>query len=332
MAKRGFWPGLCVSLKHNSRFASFTMLAKGDYPAELDIRIPFSLVSNDVANDRLLIMPAYWFMYNMYALERNTWKYKERDLRINKFQNIEYEYLAPDTINEIFESLKTLKSLHADDKDEAIATGWENNHRAVVVTKISKSIHIFKDLICLYGTTQLISHIEENNIKNWSALKKSLKGIKKRNDWMNVGGQLIPATDIKKLISAIRTGKIKKWEQVHDFYVAQGKIYHQKKRDHALASLLEVLNLNENNFSEKIFKNLLSKFIQTREWMMKEITHSREKDHTGAFRKMMYETQAEMDSVVGALKDNAFIKLKESELKELKSKVSKILADFSNKK
>ena len=25
MAKRGFWPGLCVSLKHNSRFASFTM-------------------------------------------------------------------------------------------------------------------------------------------------------------------------------------------------------------------------------------------------------------------------------------------------------------------
>jgi carbonic anhydrase/acetyltransferase-like protein (isoleucine patch superfamily) len=28
-AKRGFWPGLCVSLRHNSRFASFTMIAKG---------------------------------------------------------------------------------------------------------------------------------------------------------------------------------------------------------------------------------------------------------------------------------------------------------------
>ncbi|MEO5647289.1 MAG: DUF4954 family protein, partial [Chitinophagaceae bacterium] len=48
IAGRGFWPGLCVSLKHNSKFASFTILAKGDFPHELNIPIPFSLVSFDV--------------------------------------------------------------------------------------------------------------------------------------------------------------------------------------------------------------------------------------------------------------------------------------------
>ena len=84
IAGRGFWPGLCVSLKHNSRFASFTILSKADYPAELNIPVPFCLVSNDVANDRLLVMPAYWFMYNMYALERNAWKYGDRDKRTEK--------------------------------------------------------------------------------------------------------------------------------------------------------------------------------------------------------------------------------------------------------
>ena len=31
IAGRGFWPGLCVSLKHNSKFASFTILAKGGF-------------------------------------------------------------------------------------------------------------------------------------------------------------------------------------------------------------------------------------------------------------------------------------------------------------
>ena len=36
-AGRGFWPGLCTSLKHSSRFASFVLLSKADYPAELDI-------------------------------------------------------------------------------------------------------------------------------------------------------------------------------------------------------------------------------------------------------------------------------------------------------
>ena len=109
IAGRGFWPGLCVSLKHNSRFASFTIIAKGDYPAELNIPIPFSLVSNDVSNDKLVVMPAYWFMYNMYALARNEEKYETRDKRENKTQHIEYDFLAPDSVNEIFDAITLLK-------------------------------------------------------------------------------------------------------------------------------------------------------------------------------------------------------------------------------
>jgi hypothetical protein len=108
VAGRGFWPGLCVSLKHNSKFATFTILAKGDFPAELNIPIPFSLVSNDVHNNRLIVIPAYWFQYNFYALTRNEWKYGVRDLRSEKTQQIEVNYLAPDSINEIFSALEIL--------------------------------------------------------------------------------------------------------------------------------------------------------------------------------------------------------------------------------
>ena len=114
IAGRGFWPGLCVSLKHNSKFASFSIIAKGDFPAELNIPIPFSLLHHDVSNNKLVLMPAYWFMYNMYALERNAWKYEDRDRRTEKLQKLEFEYLAPDTINEIFDALKILQSLKTD--------------------------------------------------------------------------------------------------------------------------------------------------------------------------------------------------------------------------
>src|SRR5690606_33947012 len=78
-AGRGFWPGLCVSLKHNSKFATFTMIAKGNYPAELNIPFPFSLVSNEEHTRSLVIMPAYWFLYNMYAILRNESKFAARD-------------------------------------------------------------------------------------------------------------------------------------------------------------------------------------------------------------------------------------------------------------
>jgi hypothetical protein len=88
---RGFWPGLCVSIKHNSIFPSFTILNKGDYHHELNIPIPFSLISNDTIKDELLVMPGYWFLYNFYALARNAWKYQDRDKRKNIDQYFEYD-------------------------------------------------------------------------------------------------------------------------------------------------------------------------------------------------------------------------------------------------
>ncbi len=110
IAGRGFWPGLCVSLKHNSMFASFTLIAKGNYMSELHIPIPFSLVVNDEHEDVLKIMPGYWFLHNMYALARNAWKYVDRDRRTDKTQHIEYDYLAPDSVEEIFHALELFET------------------------------------------------------------------------------------------------------------------------------------------------------------------------------------------------------------------------------
>ncbi len=45
----------------------------------------------------------------MYALARNTWKFQNRDKRKNKIQNIEFDSLAPDTIEEIFHARQLLE-------------------------------------------------------------------------------------------------------------------------------------------------------------------------------------------------------------------------------
>ncbi|QEC54029.1 uncharacterized protein DUF4954 [Anseongella ginsenosidimutans] len=109
VARRGFWPGLCVSLKHNSRFASYCLVNKGNYLYEMDIPLPFTFVYNDESTAKLYLMPAYWFMYNIYALARNAWKYRTRDKRIHKRQEIEYDYLAPDTANEMITAMRLLE-------------------------------------------------------------------------------------------------------------------------------------------------------------------------------------------------------------------------------
>ena len=101
IAGRGFWPGLSTTLKHSSRFASFVLISKGDYPAELDVPLPFSLLSNNVGAERLELTPAFWWTRNMYALARNSWKFGARDTRLHRTQHIHFDALAPDTVEEI---------------------------------------------------------------------------------------------------------------------------------------------------------------------------------------------------------------------------------------
>src|SRR5690606_23527330 len=98
VAGRGFWPGLCESLKHNSRFASYTLIAKGDFMYELDIRLPFAVVSNDAAIDQLVILPAYWFLYNMYAVMRINTIFLNLDRRTLTNQYFVYDVSAPDIV------------------------------------------------------------------------------------------------------------------------------------------------------------------------------------------------------------------------------------------
>lgn len=106
---RGFWPGLTVSLKHSSKFASFCLIAKGDYRFELDIPLPFCLVDDDRAADKLVLIPAYWWTHNQYALMRNENKFKDRDLRPVKLQTFEYSPFAPDTANEMLRAIRLLE-------------------------------------------------------------------------------------------------------------------------------------------------------------------------------------------------------------------------------
>ncbi len=325
VAGRGFWPGLCVSLKHNSRFASFTIIAKGDFPAELNIPLPFSLVSNDVTNDRLLVMPGYWFMYNMYALARNAWKYVDRDKRTEKIQRIEYDFLAPDTINELFESLVVLQKLKPNEKGAAEITGWENTNRRTEVQKIPQAIKLFKELIQYYGVRELMNHFAQNNYTDFAAFKRSLSARIQRSDWLNIGGQLIQRSAVDQLKRDLKADKVKTWDEVHLFYRRQGTAYDKDRLDHAYTSLLEILQITPKQFTPAIFSQLLQQLVDTKEWMCKAIFDSRAKDYNNPFRKMVYDNSKEMESVIGKLEDNSFIQQQLAELDTLKKLVKLLL-------
>jgi len=359
IAGRGFWPGLCVSLKHNSKFASFTLIAKGDFPAELNIPIPFSLLSNDVSNERLLLMPAYWFMYNMYALARNVTKYTSRDKRTDQRIRIEYDYLAPDSVNEIFDGLQLLRQFTGaawarknnqvlnekaciqkgkellDTKPneaatlEILANGFENSRRKVVILKAADASTIFQELIVYYGVLEIIRLIERKKLTSWTALQKALPASPARSKWINCGGLLMKESAVQTLLSNIRSGKCSNWDEVHEYYFRKSHGYETDKCSHALASLLEILSLSPSRFTKKTFLQLLPKVLRTREWITEGISESRARDYQSPFRKMVYDTREEMEKVMGKLSDNSFIREQQKELLAFREKINNLQTQFS---
>lgn len=357
VAGRGFWPGLCVSIKHNSRFATYTILAKGDFPAELDIRIPFSLVSNDVAHNRLVVMPAYWFIYNMYALARNSWKYVDRDKRIDKTQPIEFNFLAPDSVNEIVQAIAMLqlytgkawlrkegnrkkmaeeeimaigKKLLEDndpviDELEILAEGFENTTRPILLIKVAAAYRIYKELVIYHAVQQVLEYTNGNNIKTLEQLTEGLPAKPALSQWVNAGGQLIQRSAMDKLIKQIHTGRVKSWNDIHAFYRQQAQSYPYEKLLHALAALREVHGIQfKKANATAILKDLFAQSVHIKEWMVKGIYDSRAKDYRNPFRKMVYETTEAMNKVLGKLSDNTFIKQEQAALETYKKTIQQL--------
>jgi 23S rRNA maturation mini-RNase III len=311
-------------------------------------------VSNDVANDRLVVMPAYWFMYNLYALARNAGKYEDRDKRTLKEQYLEYDYLAPDSVNEMFDALRffrdraaeTLEPLSDDYSNQSgieagerllndssidwkdvvmEASGFENTSRKVVLLKMKEAYDIFKRLIAFYGVQQLFTDGSGKRIDSITTLKENLPTLARRLPWVNIGGQLMPEESRNKLFDNIHNNTISSWEDVHAFYKETGARYLEQKRMHAIASLLEVKKLSHTSDLLENINQLLNEFLETKRWMVNCIRDSRTKDYQNAFRKMVYNNETEMEEVIGKIDDNIFIQQQEQELKEL----ARWVQDFS---
>ncbi|MFZ4263606.1 DUF4954 family protein [Sphingobacterium sp. HJSM2_6] len=343
IAGRGFWPGLCVSLKHNSKFASYTLIVKGDFLHELDIRIPFSLVSNDTVNDRLVVVPGYWFMYNMYALMRNTNKFTSRDKRKFKNQYFEYDILAPDTVNELFDSLKEIKQAvqkalgtdgtaedwltqSVDTNLEVLLENTECSKRKVLLLKPRESYQLFRKLIRYYAVCQLVEQIEPSHF--YTVLEKLSMKPFERFHFENVGSQLVPGNKLKDLIHEIKSGSVSSWEQVHQRYHDWSQSYVQDKVVHALSSLQEVTGKEVTTWNKDFWLELFDEAIATKKWICEEIFKSRSKDYSNPFRLMVYESLEEMNTVVGSLEANSFINLQKEEFDRFEDKINQFKLKF----
>lgn len=343
-AGRGFWPGLCTSVKHSSRFASFILLSKADYNYEVDIPFPFSLVNNNVSQDHLEIMPAYWWMYNMYALARNSWKFTSRDKRIHKVQHIEFDAYAPDSMEEVIRAIGLLEkwtakaflinkgeALVEKTEDELINLGrelllgnadvveklevtgedMEHSNRKVVIVKAYKAYHAYRDMLHYYAVKNLMKFMDNHPFK---AMADALN-YPRVTDWVNLGGQLVTNFDLDKLRSDIGNEKLKNWDDIHQRYDELWERYPLDKQKHAYACLCILYGVTV--ISKDNWVKALDKMIELQQYINEQVYVTRKKDYENKFRQITFRNQDEMNAALGTIEQNSFIVEVGRETKEL---------------
>jgi hypothetical protein len=353
-AGRGFWPGLCTSVKHSCRFASFTLLSKADYPAELDIPLPFSLLNNNVSKDQLEVMPAYWWMYNMFALARNSWKFQNRDKRVHKIQKIEFDPLAPDTIEEIFTSRRLLEiwtakanfrkegvSFNSKSENELADLGqkllsgneeminglevlgenMENTRRKVLILKPWKAYHAYGDMLHYYAVKNLLTSIVSNPKSSVSAINKNLKSEREK-EWVNLGGQIIKNDDLDKLRSDIGDGRLKAWNDIHSRYDDLWIKYTLDKQKHAYATLCQLYGTE--NLTKSVWLDALDKAVIIQRFVSDQVYQSRKKDFDNPFRHTTFRNKDEMKAALGTVEENSFIVQVRKETEDFETLVGEI--------
>ena len=276
-AGRGFWPGLSTSVKHSSRFASFCLLAKGDFRFELDIPLPFCLVDDDRTRDRLVLVPAYWWTHNLYALMRNESKFKSRDKRRDTSLQFEYSPFAPDTAEEIRGAMGLLETWAAaswntdragararlaagrDGESDApvLARDVEHSDRPAVVRKPARAWCAYRDMLLWYAMISLLRYAAATDApapapaaagprsSGYDAFVAEFGAAAPESPthaprWENLGGLLVASERLDPLLARAAAGELATWHDMHAAYAALSAAYPGDKARDAWACLREL--------------------------------------------------------------------------------------------
>lgn len=309
VAGRGFWPGLSTSLKHSSRFASFVLVAKGAYPAEMVVPLPFSLVHNNETDGTLEVMPAYWWLYNMYALARNSWKFPNRDRRVAERQHIEFDYLAPDTAEEIIRARRLLSEWRAAaEGSRIVANGVEKSRRPVVILKPEQGDRAYEEMLIRYGVRNVLQHLHDHAGSRIADVLMGATGLggQRTVGWTNLGGQITSENDLRSLREEIAGAEVSTWDEVHRRYDEWWDGYALEKQRHAYRVLCCLSGVDRLSVASWI--DCLERARRIEERVRDAVIESREKDFRDPFRRATYLRSEEMEAALGSVEDDGFVR------------------------
>jgi hypothetical protein len=130
--------------------------------------------------------------------------------------------------------------------------------------------------------------------------------------------------DVEALREKVRSGELDSWDALHAEYLRLWERYPQDKARHALGALLDINGVSLDGLDRAAWSAFLDRAAATRDSMAEQTRASRGKDYTAPFRCMTFDSQAEMEAVVGSIDENDFVQQMHAEAEQFRRDVENV--------
>jgi hypothetical protein len=264
----------------------------------------------------------------MYAVVRNARKYRDRDKRVIKDQNIEYDFLAPDTAEEMAAGMQILRSAvegrlgrRLGEKDLASAEELDRSldlrldglayRRQALILHPLRGYLWYRKMLRLYGARELKQAVQEA-LQREAAAGRVTAAVRAQigepcRSWENVGGQIMPSPTVGKLLEGVRSGRIASWGELHEAYQEAWAEYPTRRRSHGLLCLLLATDRRVEELDAALIRGILEESVSIQKELLERAHASRRKDFENPFRQATFRNPREMEAVLGRLEETPFL-------------------------
>lgn len=167
-----------------------------------------------------------------------------------------------------------------------------------------------------------------------AALLADLSSESAGTEWVNLGGQIVPASRLDALRRRLGDGELDSWSAIHAEYDAMAEQYPRDTAVHGLRVLLSLIAQERaggavpvpGTLSAELFRAELERALETRRWIEAQVYHSREKDFKDPFRSITFRNEEEMTAVVGTPQANSFVILAKKETLDFELRIQRLFS------
>jgi hypothetical protein len=190
-----------------------------------------------------------------------------------------------------------------------------------MILKPAAGYQAYGQMLHYYAIQNLMDYMESVQQADFASMSKVLSG-KHIREWVNLGGQLMPAVEADKIRADIGSGKLNRWDQIHQRYNALWQQYPLTKQKHAFAVLCEICGTDKPD-KDRWFE-MLDKAVEIQQYIRDQVYITRKKDFENPFRQATYRNMAEMTAAIGTIEDNGFVKQVRAETEAFRKKIDQI--------